>query len=166
MQKEIKSIISGFKQFWKQYIFQSLLATIVIFGVFLSLRLDHPLITVSIGATVFILFVMPENIIASSKNVIGGHLTGFLVGFLLTLVPYSSFFFSIFIYSLAIGLSIFIMVILNVEHPPASATALGVAMNGFSWKIGIVFFMSIAILLIMRRYFKHYLQCLVYKQSI
>lgn len=46
------------------------------------------------------------------------------------------------------------------------ATALGVAMDGFSWKASIVFFVSIAILLMIQHYFKRHLKCLVYKQNV
>ena len=166
MYKAVTDIINGFKQSWKQYLFQSFLATIVIFGVFLALRLERLLITVSIGATAFIIFAMPKNITASPKNVIGGHMVGFIAGFLFALIPHKSFLFSAFIYSLAVGFSIFMMVTLNVEHPPASATALGVAMKGFSWKIAIFFFISVTILLIVQFYFKRFLQCLVYGGSI
>ena len=165
MRKKISDIISGFKISYKQYILQSLLATIVILAVFSLLKMERPLITISIGATVFIIFAMPENVTASFNNVVGGHLTGFIVGYFFTLIPHTSFFLSALIYSLAIGLSFFIMVACNVEHPPASATALGVVMNGFSLKAGFVFFISIAVLLMVRRYFKRYLRCLVYKQS-
>lgn len=57
------------------------------------------------------------------------------------------------------------MVALNIEHPPASATVLGIAMNGFSLKACAIFFISIIALLITQRYFKRFLKCLVYKQS-
>ena len=30
------------------------------------------------------------------------------------------------------GLSIFVMVVVNMQHPPAAATALGMAVRGFS----------------------------------
>jgi len=164
--KVINNIIVEFKKSWKQYVFQSLLATIVIFVVFLGLKLSHPLIIISIGATAFIVFAMPRNVTANPRNVIGGHVAGVIVGFLLLLIPQNSFLSSIFVYSFAVGLSIFIMVVLNIEHPPASATALGIVMNGFSLKASIVFFISIAILLIIQRYFKRFLKCLVYKQDI
>jgi len=166
MKRTFDNITIGLKTFWRQYIFQSLLATVVVFGLFLVLRLERPLITASIGATVFIVFAMPKNVTARAKNVIGGHLIGFFVGFLLVLIPHDAFLFSIIIYSLAIGLSIFIMVACNMEHPPASATALGVAMNGFSLNMAIAFFTSVALLLIVRYYFKQNLQCLVYKQPV
>jgi len=166
MIKAINTIIVEFKKSWKQYVFQSFLATIVIFMVFLGLKLSHPLITISIAATAFIIFAMPKNITANPKNVIGGHVVGVAVGFLLLLIPHNAFLSSIFIYSFAVGLSIFIMVALNIEHPPASATALGIAMNGFSLKAGVIFFMSIGVLLVIQRYFKRFLKCLVYKQFV
>ncbi len=166
MLKAINDIAEEFKKSWKQYIFQSLLATVIIFVVFLGLKLSHPLITISIGATAFIVFAMPKNITANPRNVIGGHVAGVAVGFLLLLIPHSSFLSSIFVYSFAVGFSIFIMVTLNIEHPPASATALGIVMNGFSIKACAVFFISILILLITQRYFKRFLKCLVYKQDI
>ena len=162
----MKNIIVGFRQSWKQYVFQSLLATIVIFVVFLGLRLDRPLITVSIGATAFIVFAMPKSITANPRNVIGGHAVGAATGLLLLLIPHNTFLSSVFIYSFAVGASIFMMVTLNIEHPPASATALGIAMNGFSLRASVVFFISIVILLITQRYFKRFLKCLVYKQSV
>ncbi|MBN1521753.1 MAG: HPP family protein [Candidatus Aureabacteria bacterium] len=144
---------------------QSLLAAFVIFIMFLFLNMNRSLIVVSIGATAFIVFAMPDNVTAHPKNVIGGHLIGFIVGFLLSLIPYYSFLFSVLVYSFAIGFSIFFMVVLNMEHPPASATALGVAMNGFSWKVSLVFFISIIVLIIVQRYFKQHLHCLVYSQK-
>ena len=166
MRKTIKEIAEEFKKSWKQYVFQSLLAAIVIFVVFLGLKLEHPLITVSIGATAFIIFAMPRNITANPRNVIGGHAAGVIVGCLLLLISHNTFLSSIFIYSFAVGVSIFMMVTLNIEHPPASATALGIVMNGFSLKAGVIFFMSIVVLLVIQRYFKRFLKCLVYKQNI
>jgi len=56
----------------------------------LALSLDRPLITISIGATVFIIFAMLKNVTAKPKNVIGGHTAGIIVVFLLVLIPHSS----------------------------------------------------------------------------
>ena len=155
MFKAINNIAEEFKKSWKQYVFQSFLATIVIFVVFLGLKLEHPLITVSIGATAFIIFAMPRNITANPRNVIGGHAAGVIVGCLLLLISHNTFL-----------SSIFMMVTLYIEHPPASATALGIVMNGFSLKAGVIFFMSIVVLLVIQRYLKRFLKCLVYKQNI
>jgi CBS-domain-containing membrane protein len=41
-----------------------------------------------------------------------------------------------------VGLSIFLMVALNLEHPPASGTALGIALNGFAWNVAVAVVLS------------------------
>ena len=41
------------------------------------------------------------------------------------------------VYSLAVGLSMFLMVATDTEHPPASGTALGVTLTGFSPSVAI-----------------------------
>ena len=62
------------------------------------------------------------------------------------------------VYSLAVGLSIFIMVITDTEHPPASGTALGVAINGFSAKVLVALIASVIALSLIHHFFKGYLK--------
>ena len=73
MKKSIKKIDKEFRQHWKNYALQSILATVAIFIVLYLLSLEHVVIIASIGATTFIIFAMPDNITAQSRNVIGGH---------------------------------------------------------------------------------------------
>ncbi|MEA3225762.1 MAG: HPP family protein, partial [Planctomycetota bacterium] len=128
---EIKSI-REFRAYWKNYVFQSLLATLVIFFILLSLSFqEDAVIIASLGATAFIVFAMPNQITARSRNIIGGYIVGFLCGFVCSLVPIAevmneSLGHSL-LYAVAVGLSIFIMVVIDTEHPPASGVALGVA---------------------------------------
>ncbi len=96
---------------WKHYVFQSLFATVALFTVFLFLSIEHVVVIASIGATVFIVFAMPKNITAKPRNVIGGHLVGLTSGSLCSLIPHSLFLSSILVYSVAVGLSIFVMVV-------------------------------------------------------
>jgi len=49
-----------FRAHWKQYIFQSFLATVVMFIILIVLKLQNAVITASIGATAFIIFTMPD----------------------------------------------------------------------------------------------------------
>jgi CBS-domain-containing membrane protein len=73
-----------FKRLWKNYLYQSFLATIVVFIVLLLLNMEHAVVIASIGATAFIVFTMPRNITAAPRRVIGGHLIGlFLAHFVL-----------------------------------------------------------------------------------
>ena len=121
-----------FPRLWKNYLYQSFLATVIIFTVLLLLTIEHAVVIASIGATSFIIFAMPKNITAQPRRVIGGHIVGLLSGSLCALIPHTSTLASISIFALAVGLSICLMVALDFEHPPASGTALGIAITGFS----------------------------------
>jgi CBS-domain-containing membrane protein len=101
---------------------------------------------------------MPNNIPAQSRNVIGGHLIGLFYGFLFSFIPHSALIFSILIYSLAVGASIFTMVVTDTEHPPAAGTALGVVITGIRLDVLITVVMSIIILSLIHRFFKPYLR--------
>ena len=119
---------------WGACISQTVLATATVFLVLLSLSLEHAVVISSIGATAFIVFVMPRSIVARPKNVIGGHLIGLFSGSLCSMIPHPPPSHAV-VYSLAVGISILAMVITNTEHPPASGTALGVVMRGFSPRV-------------------------------
>ncbi len=125
-------IQGAFPGLWKQYIYQSLLAAIVVFIVLLILTINNAVVIASIGATAFIIFTMPRNVTARPRRVIGGHMVGLFSGSLCALIPHSSTLSSVSVYALAVGISICLMVALDFEHPPASGTALGVAITGFS----------------------------------
>lgn len=147
-----------FRLYWKHYVLQSILATLSVFIVLYFLSRQEAVIIASIGATAFIVFAMPDNITAQSRNVIGGHIVGLFCGFLFSLIPHSALLFSILIYSLAVGTSLFIMVVTDTEHPPAAGTALGVVMTGISLQVLIVVVISIVILSAIHRLFKPYLK--------
>ena len=158
MKKSIKKIDREFRQHWKNYVMQSLLATMSIFIVLYFLSLQHAVIIASIGATAFIVFAMPDNITAQARNVIGGQLVGLFFGFLFSLFPQSTLIYSILVYSLAVGATIFTMVVIDTEHPPAAGTALGVAMTGISLDVLIAVTISIILLSLIHKFFKPYLR--------
>jgi CBS-domain-containing membrane protein len=158
MRKSFKKIDREFRQHWKNYVMQSLLATTSIFIVLYFLSLQHAVIIASIGATAFIVFAMPDNITAQARNVIGGQLVGLFFGFLFSLFPQSTLIYSILVYSLAVGATIFTMVVIDTEHPPAAGTALGVAMTGISLDVFIAVTISIILLSLIHKFFKPYLR--------
>lgn len=151
-------MIEELRLFWKNYVFQSFFATLAMFIVLLFLNLQHVVIIASIGATTFIVFAMPNYITAKPRNVIGGHLVGLLSGSLCALIPHQSFIYSILVYSLAVGLSIFLMVVIDTEHPPASGTALSIAITGFSLSTAIFVITSTVVLSLIHHFFKPYLK--------
>jgi CBS-domain-containing membrane protein len=151
-------IRSEFKRLWKNYLYQSFLATLTVAIVLTILNQENAVIIASIGATAFIVFAMPGYLTAKSRRVIGGHIIGLIAGLLSGLIPHSTTFSSILVYSLAVGSSAFFMVALDCEHPPASGTALGVAITGFSWSIGIAVITSSILLSLAHHFLRKYLR--------
>lgn len=158
-----------FKQAWPSYIFQSLLATITLIIVLLLIDLvAEAAIVAALGATAFIVFAMPKSITARPKNVIGGHAIGLISGSLcfIALTPLQSLLGSegiarILAAAVSVGLSIFLMTIIDMEHPPASGTALGIVVYG--WASWIVLFVLVcaAMLSIAKYLLKPWLRDLV-----
>ncbi|MBN1473159.1 MAG: HPP family protein [Syntrophaceae bacterium] len=158
MKNILIKIDAEFRQHWKSYVLQSMLATIAVFIVLYFLSMQHAVIIASLGATSFIVFAMPDYITAQPRNVIGGHIVGLFCGFLFSLIPLSSLLSSLLVYSLAVGTSIFMMVVTDTEHPPASGTALGVVMTGITLNVLIAVVVSIVILSLIHRLCKPYLK--------
>jgi CBS-domain-containing membrane protein len=147
-----------FPRLWKNYLYQSFLAAIVVFVVLLILTIEQAVIIASIGATAFIVFTMPRNICARPRRVIGGHIVGLVSGSLCALIPHSSTLASISVIALAVGISICLMVAIDVEHPPASGTALGVALTGFTPSAMIAVLTSSIILSLAHTFSKKFLK--------
>ena len=151
-------ISSKFKVLWKNYLYQSFIAVIVLTIVLFILSMEYAVVIASIGATAFIVFTMPKSITASPRRVIGGHIIGFACGSLAALIPHHVFFTDVAIDALAVGVSIFLMVALDFEHPPASGTALGVAINGFSLGVMTTVIASSIVISLAHVVFRRYLR--------
>jgi CBS-domain-containing membrane protein len=150
-----------FIMFWKNYVFQSLAATIATMLILLTLSMRDAVIVASIAASIFIVFTMPNSVSARKRAIIGGHLLGLIFGSFWALIPQPYPFVSIIVFSLAVGTTMLAMVIFDVEHPPAAGTALGVAITGFSWNVGIAIITSTILLVFIRTVFRPYLRDLV-----
>ncbi|MBS3741267.1 MAG: HPP family protein [Candidatus Cloacimonetes bacterium] len=137
LKKDYRNMLKEFKRYWKNYVFQSLLAMVVIFFLLLFIDFLGVLVVASIGASTFIIFAMPENITAQPYNIIGGHLVGIIWGGVCSQIPHSGAIECAVVYALAVGLSIFTMVIIDTEHPPATGTSLAVVVQGFSLSIAV-----------------------------
>jgi len=146
-----------FKRLWKHYIFQSLLAALAIFVIVLTVGENKVVVTASMAATAFICFAMPTSVSAQTKNVIGGHLVGLVCGalFTLTALPYYAEF------PLVVGLTIFLMVTLDVEHAPAAGTALAVTINEVTVTAAAIVIISAIVLTQCRYYMKNLLKDLI-----
>jgi CBS-domain-containing membrane protein len=155
--KSERTIPNKLKKLWKHYLFQSFLAAAALFILVFVLGKDRMVIISAMGATSFIVFAMPKAVSAQTKNVIGGHLVGLASGaiFYFTALPY------LVEYPLAVGIAIFVMVALDVEHPPAAGTALAVVINEVSREAFITIMLSALVLSQCRYYLRHYLRDLV-----
>jgi len=151
------TIKNKFKRLWKYYLLQSLLAAFALFILVLVLGKERIVVISAMGATAFIVFAMPTSVSAQTRNVIGGHLVGLACGavFYFTSLPY------FLEYPLAVGIAIFLMVTLDVEHPPAAGTALAVVINEVSLNAFIVIMVSAVVLSQCRYYLRRYLKDLV-----
>ena len=90
------------------------------FGVFLI---------ASFGSTMVLLYGYPESPFAQPKNIFFGHLVTSLAGlFFLYFVPLPLY----LILPLAVGLGVFLMIILNITHPPAGGNPIIVIMGSVS----------------------------------
>lgn len=150
-----------------KYVLQCGLATLAIFATLLSLNiLPNDVVIASIGATSFMVFAIPHRDISRERFVIGGYLIGMFFGsicfylstFFLTsdnffLMQYNDEVFG----ALAVGLTMFFMVILNFEHPPAAAAALGLVIDQWSLRALIVTGLAIFLILAYRHLFKRYM---------
>jgi CBS-domain-containing membrane protein len=135
-----------FRAAWKPYVVQSFAAGLSTFLILFFLSVENAVVIAALGASTFIVFARPFDLTARSRNLVGGHLIGFAVGSLCGLVPFESMVGSLFLYSLAVGLSVFLMVLTYTQHPPAAATALGMAMRGPSEQ-GLAAILTITLLL-------------------
>jgi len=151
------TIKNKFKKLWKYYLLQSLLAAAALFILVLILGKDKMVVISAMGATAFIVFAMPKAVSAQTRNVLGGHLVGLVSGtiFYFTNLPY-------FVeYPCAVGIAIFLMVALDVEHPPAAGTALAVVIREVSPSVFVAIMTSSLILSQCRYYLRHRLKDLI-----
>lgn len=155
----------------KPYLFQSSLATLTMLIVLLFLNgLFHAAIAASLGSTAFTIFAMPKSRAAGTRPLLGGYLIATAVGLLcysVSLLPKMIFsqaadrpLFILF-GSLAVGLSIFLMILADCEHPPAAGMALGLVLS--SWDRSTITFVMTAVLMLalMKRLLKDRLVDLV-----
>jgi CBS-domain-containing membrane protein len=108
--------------------FGAFLAAIVI-G-FLAHYTNQPLILGSFGASIFVLFILPDTPLAQPRNVIGGHFIATFIG--LAFFHFVSPDWWSMALSLATALSL--MQFLKVLHPPAGSNPFIVFLVGANWE--------------------------------
>ena len=84
----------------------------------------------SFGSSMVLLFGFPESPFAQPKNVFFGHLVTSIVGILiLKFLPIDQF----LQIAIAVGLGIFVMILLGVTHPPAGGNPIVIILGAVSY---------------------------------
>ncbi|MFP4459578.1 MAG: HPP family protein [Candidatus Zixiibacteriota bacterium] len=158
---------SRFKKNIGRYILQCSGATLVIIIILFTLDLTrYSAIIAALGASTFIVFTTPRAYLARPRALIGGYVIGIISGIAFDLVSNTSFFHEMFLYKphtqiifggLAVGLAIFLMSIFNTEHAPAAGIALGLILNGWTFRSLLFVLAAITTLTIISKLLKPYL---------
>lgn len=115
---------------FKKVILQCIAIFITIFLMLtIQNNIKHELLIASYGATCVILFCFPESNFAKPQNTIGGYIICSLTG----LVIYILFGNGSFGLALAVSLSILIMMLSRLVHPPSAAATIIVVLRGADW---------------------------------
>lgn len=154
------------KHVWT-YMFQCSLAAVTILIVLLILDTTHQTaIIASIGASAFIIFTGPHEFSAKTRNVLGGYFIGTVVGMgfslLASTVGRSGWDLVFMLVGAgAVGVSIFIMVVTDTEHPPAAGLALAFVLNEWNFPTVVVVLVAALVLSTMRLLFKNHIRNLI-----
>jgi len=138
---EPQPAVTSFSQI--AYIWLGALLTAAIIG-FLAYFTKQPLVLGSFGASIFVLFILPDTPFAQPRNVIGGHFVSTLTGlvFLHFVGP------DWWSMALALATALSMMQLLNVPHPPAGSNPFIVFMAGANWEFLFMPTLAGAILLV------------------
>jgi len=112
----------------------ALIFSIITIGTLSFLEFETPyglFLAGSFGSSMVLLFGYPESPFAQPKNVFFGHLVTSIVGVLiLKFLPVDQF----LQIAIAVGLGIFVMIILGVTHPPAGGNPIVVIVGAYSYE--------------------------------
>jgi hypothetical protein len=150
-------ILKKLRNLWVYYLLQSALAAGVLAVLFWILGETQMVLVSAIGSSAFVVFAMPKTCSARAKVVIGSHIIGLISGAVFAFTSFPHF----IEYPMAIGIAIFLMVALDLEHPPAAGTAIATVTYGTSLDIWATIIVSVFFLSLARHLLKKYLRNLV-----
>ena len=141
---------------FRSYLLQSLGAFVCVAAMLAALEtvISTPVV-VALGASVFIVFAIPQSGCARPGNIVLSYALGIACGLAGHFVFLEGWFgataggwevMTWLACGLAVGLSVLTMSLARTEHPPAAAAALGVALAGFD-RLNVLFILSFAVCL-------------------
>jgi len=126
-------MINTIKENFKRALY-ALIFSIITIGTLSFLEFETPyglFLAGSFGSSMVLLFGYPESPFAQPKNVFFGHLVTSVVGVLiLKFLPIDQF----LQIAIAVGLGIFVMIILGVTHPPAGGNPIVIIVGAYSYE--------------------------------
>lgn len=117
---------------WQEKVFSSLAAFAAILGLSYATSILFPILTfepvilASMGASTFLLFVVPHSPLAQPWPLTAGHVTAGFIG----VASYQFIPDTMLALAVAVSLSVMVMYLLNCMHPPAAATAMIAIIGG------------------------------------
>ena len=167
----MKLIDANFKNNKSRYFLQSLIIVFLLLVILQILDvIQQTAIIVSLGASSFVLFAMPHVKRARPRYVVGGYLVAVVFGCLCHLVvenPVVAAGFGstrmalIFASAIAVGLTVFVMIVTNTEHPPAASIALGFVMNEWDYRTIACVILGIVLMSLVHQLIKPFLRDLL-----
>lgn len=155
-----------FAQNKRKYILQCLAAAIVVLFVLLSVTsITSGFIIASIASSAFTIFTRPNSPLASTTSIFFGYIVGSLSGlicFILLvychdLTPIYLMYDRAFFGALSVGLSMFLMLVFKVAHPPACGVSLALVLNPWEPQVLLITVGAVFILTGSRYLLRHYL---------
>ena len=103
------------------------------------------------GATMVILFALPQSPLAQPRNIIGGHLLTACIG--VAMAQYVDN--TPLMLGLAVGLGVMLMMLTNTLHPPAGANPLLIMLTQAPWSFAINPVLTGSVLIVLVGWFYH-----------
>ena len=100
-------------------------AVAIALAAWLTLATGQSLLMAPLGASCFLMFVVPDNPVAQPRNVVGGHVVSALVGMAVLTLLGSTW----WAMGIGVGLAIIAMRLTHTNHPPAASDPLLILLN-------------------------------------
>ncbi len=172
----MKIIDEKFLQTPWRFVLQALLVGLVAYGVvfFIGILLNDSIFSVigasSVASSLFIAFMTPHAPTAQPRRMVGGYIASILLGIFFHsllhilwghFLPISPMALKNILGGVAVGCIAFIMVVFNLEHPPAVGITLGLALGDWDLLTVLVVAVTITGASLIRSVFKPWLQDLL-----
>ena len=176
MKSKFLSFNELYREHKRAFWFQSIVAILITLGVVFTLggvtssTILSAIGASSLAASTFIAFGLPDSPVAKAQRMIGSYVIGILVGVFFYWISNDTYAWTHWMTvithkeicsGLAVGLTMLIMFLLDLEHPPAAGLSLGIVIDEWNWWVLIVVLLSIVIIALLRVLMRPWLHMLM-----